>query len=237
MIMEPVAGNYLGGVPAEKSFLEAVRKATEDEGTILIYDEVITGFRLGLSGAASLGVTPDLRTLGKIIGGGFPIGAYGGRRDIMEEVVTPTKDPFSIKKKIIQSGTFSGNPISVTAGLATIKELEKPGIYSRIDGYAQRIRSGISKVGANLGMDLQVVGTASVFNVFFSSHPIRSIRDTATCDTDKAKAFFLGLVANGVFVPPMHLAFTNAAHTDTDIDKVLEVSEQVLRQIKASGLK
>lgn len=237
VVVEPVAGTFLGGLPAEKPFVEAVRKVTEEKGILLIFDEVITGFRLGLSGAISIsGVVPDLRALGKMIGGGFPVGAYGGRRDIMEKVVTPPLDPSSpeAKQKIWQSGTFSGNPVSVTAGLATIKELEKPGFYERINGYGERIRNGWKKMGADLGLDLQIVGIASIFALFFSSYPIKSIRDTTRCDVDAARAFFLGLLANGVHVPSLHLGFTNGAQTDADIDKVLKVSEYVLSEIKKS---
>jgi len=236
VLIEPVGGIYLGGMPPEKSFVEALRKLTEQEGVLLIFDEVITGFRLGLSGGYSLfGVIPDLRTLGKIIGGGFPVGAYGGRKDIMEKVVTPLglgDDKALQKQKIFSSGTYSGNPITMVAGVATIKELEKPGFYERIDGYGERIRSSLSKIARDIGLDIQVIGLRSLFSVHFSDRPLRNIRDILSSDRGTAGAFYTGLVANGIYVLENHVAFTSGAQTDADIDKILEVSEMVLREIK-----
>ncbi|MFC1915007.1 aspartate aminotransferase family protein, partial [Chloroflexota bacterium] len=148
VLLEPIACGYMGGIPAEKSFIQTLRKVCDEESIVLIFDEVITGFRLGLSGAYSItGVIPDLRALGKIIGGGFPVGAYGGKREIMDRVVTPAEESAdektaTVRKKMFQSGTFSGNPIVMTAGLATIRELEKPGFYTLIDSYGERIRNG-----------------------------------------------------------------------------------------------
>lgn len=236
VIIEPVGGIYLGGMPTEKSFAEALRKVTEQEGIVLIFDEVITGFRLGLTGSYSvLGVIPDLRVLGKVIGGGFPIGAYGGRKDIMEKVVTPPGPAEAkevAKQKIFSSGTFSGNPVSVAAGVATLRELEKPGFYERIDACGERIRSGLRKMAMDIGLQIQVVGLRSLFSVHFSRRPVRNIRDILNSDRETAGAFYMGLVANGVYVPEHHVAFTCGAHNDADIDKILEVSEMVLREIK-----
>ena len=238
VILEPVGGLYLGGIPAEGSFCRALREITEQQGIVLIFDEVITGFRLGLSGAHSLlGVTPDLRSLGKIIGGGFPVGAYGGRKDIMEQVVTPynpaiTGEVVPDRPKIFSSGTFSGNPVSMVAGLATIKELEKPGVYERIDGYGEHIRNGLRKMAADTGLEIQVMGVGSFFSVHFSSHPLRNIREILSSDREAAAAFYMGLEANGVHIPVNHLAFTSAAHNDGDIEQILQVAEKVFREIK-----
>lgn len=236
VIIEPVGGIYLGGMPTEKSFAEALRKVTEQEGIVLIFDEVITGFRLGLSGSYSLlGVIPDLRILGKVIGGGFPVGAYGGRKDIMEKVVTPPGPAEAkevVKQKIFSSGTFSGNPVSVAAGVATLRELEKPGFYERIDACGERIRSSLRKMAMDIGLQIQVVGFRSLFSVHFSNHPVRNIRDILNSDRETAGAFYMGLVANGVYVPEHHVAFTCGAHNDADIGKILEVSEMVLWEIK-----
>jgi len=240
VLLEPIAGMYLGGLPAEKSFVEGLRKVCDEEGIVLIYDEVVTGFRLGLSGAYSItGIVPDLRILGKLIGGGFPVGAYGGRRDIMEKVVSPVEKPIEGKStpyegpKIFQSGTFSGNPISMTAGLAMIKELEKPGFYERIDGYGERIRSGLRKIAAELGIPVQVVGVGSMFCLHFSEHSIKNIRDLAKINKETGAAFYMGWEANGIHCPPFHLGFTSGAHTGDDMEKILEVAEMVLREIKA----
>ncbi len=202
----------------------------------MIFDEVITGFRLGLSGGSSLsGVIPDLRTLGKIIGGGFPVGAYGGRRDIMDKVITPaepTESKEAAKQKIFSSGTYSGNPISMVAGLALIKELEEPGFYERIDDCGELIRNGLAKIAGNIGFDIQIVGVKSMFSVHFASRPVKNIRDILCSDRATASAFYMGLVANGIYIPDYHVAFTSSAHTDADIDRILYVSETVLKEIK-----
>jgi len=238
VLIEPMAGIHLGGMTVEKSFMEALRKLTEQEGIALIFDEVITGFRLGLSGGYSLsGVIPDLRALGKIIGGGLPVGAYGGRKDIMEKVVTPL-DPAQAKEKALQrqkifsSGTYSGNPITMVAGVATMRELEKPGFYERIDGYGERIRSSLRKIARDVGLDIQVIGVGSIFSVHFSDRPLRNIRDIMSSDRETAGTFHVGLLANGIHVLENHVAFTSGAHTDADIDRVLEVSEMVFGEIK-----
>lgn len=238
VVLVPVGGLYLGSIPAEKSFVEALRKVCNEENIVLIYDEVITGFRFGLSGGYSItGVIPDLRVLAKLIGGGFPVGAYGGRRDIMEKVVSPlrpaeAKDAILQRQKIFSSGTFSGNPISMVAGLATIKELEKPGFYERIDGYGERMRSGLREIAADMEIPMQVTGVGSMFCVHFSEHPVKNVRDVMRSDRETGAAFYMGLVANGVYIKTHHVAFTSGAHTDADIDKILEVVEEVLREIK-----
>ncbi|MFC1931378.1 aspartate aminotransferase family protein [Chloroflexota bacterium] len=238
VIVEPIAGTCMGGLPADKSFIKTLREVTKQEGIMLIFDEVITGFRFGLSGGYSLlGVAPDLRSMGKVIGGGFPVGAYGGRRDIMEEVVAPLGimesivSPSGSGKKIFSSGTYSGNLVTMVAGLTTIKELEKPGFYERIDGYGERVRSGLKKMAADIGVDIQVVGARSEFTVFFTNRPVRNVRDVLSTDKKTAGAFYLGLTANGIHARD-HLAFLSGAHTDADIDKILEVSEKVLGEIK-----
>lgn len=136
------------------------------------------------------------------------------------------------KRKMFQSGTFAGNPISVTAGVALIKELEKPGFYERIDGYGERIRNGIRKIVTALGFPVQVVGVGSMFTVYFSEHPVRTIRDVAKTDKELGAAFYMGLVVNGVYVAPFHWAITNGAMTDDDVDRILEVSEKILKEMK-----
>ncbi len=235
VILEPVAGTWLGGISAERAFLEAVRRVTEEENILLIYDEVITGFRLGLGGATSVnGVVPDMRAMGKAIGGGFPCGAFGGRADVMDSVISPATQPHETNKAY-QSGTFSGNPLSSAAGLAMIAELEKPGAYESMDAHAERIRARVMQIGKELEIPIQAVGEGSIFGIFFADKAPRNIRDVARADGVTAKAFFMGLVANGIYVTPFHLGFTNAAQTDGDIDTILDASERVLKEIKASG--
>lgn len=233
VLMDPTGGIFLGGMPADKSYVQAIREVTEKEGILLIFDEVISGFRMGLSGACSIsGVIPDLRTLGKIIGGGFPAGAYGGRRDIMKRVATPPESATSHEQKIFSSGTYSGNPISMIAGLATIEELEKPGFYESLDSKGDRIRSGLLKMAGEIGFAIQVLGVRSIFTVHFSDRPLKNVRDILNSDRETAGTFYTGLVANGVYIPDFHFAAISAAHTDDDVTQILAVSERVLKDIK-----
>ncbi len=242
LILEPVAGMYLGGVGAEKEFHQLLRNLCHEYGIILIYDEVVTGFRLSLAGAYPYTETvPDLRVLGKLIGGGFPIGAYGGRRDIMEKVVADIKapalaGPHGGKPKIVQSGTFSGNPISMIAGLTMIKELETPGFYDRINGYGKQVRDGLRRSASKNGVPMQVVGVASMFCAHFCAHPVKSLRDLAKTDQENGAAFYMGLVANGVHSPPFHLGFTCSAHDERDIKALLHVTDMIIEKIsRAAG--
>lgn len=238
VIIEPVACAHMGGIPAEKPFVKALRQVCDDYGIVLIFDEVITAFRLGLSGAYSiLGVIPDLRTIAKLVFGGLPGGLYGGRRRIMKLVAAQPTSPQAggimwQKRKMFQSGTFSGNPISATAGVALIEELEKPGFYERIDGYGEKIRNGIRKIAKAIGFSVQVVGVGSMFTVYFSEHPVRTMRDVAKTDKELGAAFYMGLIVNGVYVAPFHWAITNGAMTEDDVDRILEISEKILKEMK-----
>jgi len=231
VILEPVAVTWMGGIPAKREYIKAIKKVCEKENILLIYDEVVTGFRVSLQGAYSIGgVEPDLRAMAKLIGGGFPVGAYGGRREIMEKVVSPEIP--SETGKMFSSGTYSGNPITMVAGIATLKELEKPGFYERIDKYGESVRNGIEKLGKKHDIPVQAVGVGSMFGIHFGKERIRNIRDIASSDRDTGEAFYMGLVANGIYVPPYHLAFISDAHTDSDIVKILEVSDSILNTIK-----
>lgn len=234
VIMEPVAGFSMGAIPADKEFIREVRRVTEDNGVLLIFDEIVTGFRLsGLNGASAYyGVKPDLTALGKIIGGGFPIGAYGGRKDIMEEVVTPTRTAEDREKRIFSSGTFSGNPISMIAGATLIKELEENlDIYPRIDTFGEEIREGIKKLGKDLGVSIQTTGLGSIFHIHFADHPIKDKRDALKADVAKQTEFSMGLIANGVLLPPQHPGFTCYAHSESEIDQVLKIAKEVLQEM------
>jgi glutamate-1-semialdehyde 2,1-aminomutase len=200
VIVEPVVGN-MGCVPPEPGFLEAMRELCTRHGALLIFDEVMTGFRLSLGGAQQLyGIRPDLTTLGKIIGGGLPIAAYGGRADVMKHVAPAGN--------VYQAGTLSGNPCAVAAGIAMLRHLaEHPEIYSRLDSVAAEICAA-----APAGVTVQRVG--SMFTFFFTDRPVRSWEDAATCDTQKYAAFFHHLLENGVYFPPSQFeaAFLSAAH-------------------------
>ncbi len=210
VIVEPVVGN-MGCVPPEPGFLEAMRELCTKHGALLIFDEVMTGFRLALGGAQQLyGITPDLTTLGKIIGGGLPIAAYGGRADVMRHVAPAGN--------VYQAGTLSGNPCAVAAGIAMLKHLSQhPEIYAQLDAAAAEICAA-----APAGVTVQRVG--SMFTFFFTDRPVRCWEDAATCDTARYAAFFHHLLEHGVYFPPSQFeaAFLSAAHDASAVRKTVE---------------
>jgi len=200
VIVEPVVGN-MGCVPPAPGFLEAMRELCTRHGALLIFDEVMTGFRLSLGGAQQLyGIRPDLTTLGKIIGGGLPIAAYGGRADVMRHVAPAGN--------VYQAGTLSGNPCAVAAGIAMLKHLsEHPEVYAQMDAAAAEVCAAAPE-----GVTVQRMG--SMFTFFFTARPVKNWEDAATCDTQKYAAFFHHLLENGVYFPPSQFeaAFLSAAH-------------------------
>lgn len=229
VIIEPLSAYGIGGVMAKKEYLEALRKITEEENILLIYDEVVTAFRLGGMGGAAkhFGVIPDLNCFGKPIGGGFPIGCFGGRRDIMERTCNPQADP---EYKIFQSGTFTGNPVAMTAGLALLTELEKKD-FSYINNLGEKIRSGLRKIADEQGHKIQVVGEACLFFPHFAIHSINNNRDKINADLDKQREFCLGLVANGIYLPPVHQGQLCFSHTEEDAEELLNVAEKVMKEM------
>lgn len=229
VILEPMQGFGIGDIPADKEYLEAIRDVTQKKDILLIFDEVVTGFRLaGMGGAVKYyGVVPDLAAYGKPIGGGFPIGAFGGRRDIMDKTCNPQADP---EFKIFQSGTFTGNVVSMTGGLACLTELEKRD-YGYIDGLAEKLRTGISDIADSYNLDVYVAGMASMFYVHFNSRPVRNMRDKLTGDAKKNYEFSLGMIAHGVYLQPNHPAATCFAHTGKDIDQILDTADTVMKQM------
>jgi glutamate-1-semialdehyde 2,1-aminomutase len=229
VIMEPVSVYGLGCVPAEKEFMKAVREVTLKYDIPLIFDEVVNNFRLGLGGASEYyGVIPDLVCLGKILGGGFPIGGYGGRQDIMEKFVSPTSQS---NRKIFQSGTFSGNPITMAAGLAVIKELEKGEVYPHINELGEKMRSGLRRISEDLGIQMFVAGVKSFFQIHFGLDGIKNVRESMKADDAQASEFAQGMFVNGINAPA-HPLYLSAAHTQQDVDKTLEAAETVLREMK-----
>jgi glutamate-1-semialdehyde 2,1-aminomutase len=230
VLIEPMPAFGMGNVPADKGYLQALRDVTTRHNIILIYDEIVTAFRLaGLGGAAKhYGVVPDLDCFGKPIGGGFPIGAFGGRKDIMEETCNPAAKP---EYKIFHSGTFTGNPISMTAGLACLQELETRN-YDQIDTLGEKMRTGLSRIAAEQGEQMQITGMCSMFMPHFNSKPIRNNRDKLRGDFAKQREFCMGMIANGVYLPPMHAGAICFAHTEDDVDRVLAVAEKVLTEMK-----
>jgi len=232
VVIEPIACTWMGGVPARDDFLSALRAVTTKHGILLIFDEIVTAFRVALGGAAEMTkVVPDLTALAKIIGGGFPLGALGGRADIMETTLGPASPGDDLSRKAFQSGTFQSNLISMTAGIATLQELSKPGVLDRINANGDRLRSEVTHHGVKLGLNIHGLGYGSIVGFHFAEEEPTSLRDVLASDRDSVAAFCLGLVANGVFITPYHLGLTNAAQSDDDIDRIIEVSRQVLDAI------
>jgi len=231
VILEPVSAFGLGVVAAQLDFLQAVRQVTAKYDIPLIFDEVVTNFRLGLGGATEyFGVTPDLVCLGKILGGGFAIGGYGGRREIMDQVVTPRTGLWNLSEQIFQSGCFSGNPISMVAGLSVLTELEKGQIYPYINGLAEKLQQGLSEICQRLGFPILVNRAASFFQVHFGVKQINNKRDLLKADKQTADLFHFGLRTHGVMASS-HPLFISAAHTDQHVSEVLEAAKRVLTQM------
>ena len=232
VILEPVSAFGLGVVPAESEFLRAVREVTAKHEIPLIFDEVVTNFRLALGGASQyFGIKPDLVCLGKILGGGFAIGGYGGRRDIMDKVVTPRVGLWDLSTQIFQSGCFSGNPVSMTAGLVVLEELEKGQIYSHINRMTQLLADGLRQIGERKGLPILVNAIGSIFQIHFGVDKITNKRDAQKADRIAAQTFHLGMRANGVMAT-YHPMFLSAAHTEQHVERVLEIAETVMGQMK-----
>jgi glutamate-1-semialdehyde 2,1-aminomutase len=223
LIMEPVLGN-IGPILPEKGYLEGVRRLTRDHGVVLIFDEVITGFRLSLGGAQTFyNVVPDMTTLGKIIGGGFPIGVVGGRRELLE-MVAPSGG-------IYQAGTFNGSPTSLAAGMATLDVLEKERVLERLNATGDELRKALSQIVEDLGLGYSVVGIASMFKIFFGDAPNNYV-EALKCDKSGYLAFFRRMLKSGVFLPPSQFEtnFLSAAHSEDVINQTLEAYKSNLRE-------
>ncbi len=222
VIMEPVLGN-IGPILPEKGYLENVRKVTEENDVVLIFDEVITGFRLAMGGAQEYyGVTPDMTTLGKILGGGFPVGVIGGKREIMEKI--------SPAGPVYQAGTFNGSPVSMTAGLAIISILKKEKVHEKVNRKGDVMRKALCDVISDMGLNYSVSGISSMFKVFFGSMPL-NYRDALKCDKEKFNSFFWKMLADGIFLPPSQYEtnFLSLAHSQDDIDKTVEAYQRNLK--------
>ncbi len=214
-ILEPVMGN-IGPVLPEEGYLKEVRKVTEENDVVLIFDEVITGFRLAMGGAQEYyGVTPDMTTLGKIVGGGMPIGVFGGKKEIIE-MVAPSGS-------VYQAGTFSGSPTSVAAGLAVLDVLEKENVHKKLGETGDKVRSALTDTVADLNLDYTVSGISSMFKIFFGDKPL-DYQDVLKCDKEGYVKFFYKMLDSGIFIPPSQFEtnFLSTAHTEEDIEKVLE---------------
>ena len=225
VIVEPVAGN-MGVVPPAVGFLEGLRRLTADSGALLIFDEVITGFRVSYSGAQGLfGVSPDITCLGKIIGGGLPVGAYGGRREIME-MVAPLGNMY-------QAGTLSGNPLAVAAGVAALTELQQPDTYSRLEGMVQRLTEGLSRVFNRAEVPSTINRVGSMFTGFFNPGPVDTLAQVEQSDVSAYGRYFHAMLDRGVYLAPSQFeaGFISLAHTENDIDGTLAAAEAALKQL------
>ena len=221
VIIEPVARGFL---PPDKDFLKSLRTVTEENNIVLIFDEIMTGFRLGLGGAQEhFGITPDLVALGKVVGGGLPIGVFAGKSEIME-CISPVgaKSP---SDRVFHSGTFNGCPTVLAAGLATIEVLKKPGAYKHIDWIADEVKKSMRDAFEDNKTDAQVIGQASMFQCLFTSDKVKDYRDIARADSRKRMNFDLELVNNGVYVRPGRTYYTSSAHTKADLQKTFEAIE------------
>ncbi|MGB2728332.1 MAG: glutamate-1-semialdehyde 2,1-aminomutase [Halobacteriota archaeon] len=228
VIIEPVMGN-VGPIPPEDGYLSEVRKITEEKDVLLILDEVITGFRLALGGAQEFyGVDADLTILGKIVGGGFPIGMFGGKKEIME-LVAPSGG-------VYQAGTFSGNPVSITAGLKTIEIIEREGVPGRINELGERMRTALREILADSGVKGCVSGVGSMFKVYFSAggKEVRNYADALSCDKNKYLRFFHTMLSAGIFLPPSQFEtnFVSFAHNDADIERTIEAYKENLEYVQ-----
>ena len=222
VILEPVVGNS-GFILPDAGFLEGLREITKENGALLVFDEVMTGFRIAYGGAQEkFGVTPDLTTLGKVIGGGLPVGAYGGRKDIMS-MVAPAGPMY-------QAGTLSGNPLAMTAGIKTLELLQKPGTYEKLDLITKKLASGLLKVARETGHDVVGGQMSAMFGMFFQSKSVHNYDDAKKSDLEKFSRFHRGMLEQGIYLAPSQFeaGFTSLAHTEGDIDHTLTAAKAVL---------
>jgi glutamate-1-semialdehyde 2,1-aminomutase len=220
VIVEPVAGN-MGVIPPGPDFLAGLRETTRRHGALLIFDEVITGFRIAWGGAQeAFGIRPDLTCLGKIVGGGLPVGVYGGRADIMEQVA-----PLGA---VYQAGTLAGNPLAMAAGIETLTLLRAPGFYGDLEAKGKRLADGMAEAADEARIPLQSNRVGSMLTGFFTGGPVTDYATAKTADTRRYGAFFRGMLARGVSLAPSQFeaAFVSAAHTDEDLDTTLAAARE-----------
>ncbi|UOF90179.1 glutamate-1-semialdehyde 2,1-aminomutase [Fodinisporobacter ferrooxydans] len=225
VIIEPVAGN-MGCVLPKPGYLQAVREITKQFGALLIFDEVMTGFRVALGGAQEkFGIDPDLTTLGKVIGGGMPVGAYGGKREILE-MIAPTGP-------VYQAGTLSGNPLAMIAGYTTLCRLEQAGTYERLEQMGKLLTDGFREIGEERGIPIFTHSIGGMFGVFFTEESVTDYTSAKTCDFDLYAKYFHGMLETGVYFAPSQLeaGFLSLAHSDADIHMTLEAARTVLKRV------
>ena len=227
VIIEPVAGN-MNCIPPVAGFLEGVRETCTKHGIVLIFDEVMTGFRVALGGAqAHYGIVPDLTTLGKVIGGGMPVGAFGGKREIMEHIA-----PLG---PVYQAGTLSGNPIAMTAGLKTLELISAPGFYEDLATKVETLTDGILAAAKSTGINMTCNLVGGMFGLFFSDQQVNSFEQATQCNIDQFKVFFHGMLTEGVYMAPSayEAGFVSSQHTGDDLQKTIDAAAKALSAMQA----
>lgn len=225
VMLEPIVGNS-GFIPPEPGFLAGLRELTREHGALLVFDEVMTGFRIAYGGVQEkFGITPDLTTLGKVIGGGLPVGAYGGRRDIME-MVAPAGPMY-------QAGTLSGNPLAMTAGIKTLELLRQPGTYETLDRVTSRLIAGLLNAAKETGHAACGGSISGMFGFFFTEGPVHNYEDAKKSDLAKFSKFHRGMLEQGVYLAPSQFeaGFTSLAHSDEDIDRTIKAAKFVMSSL------
>ena len=225
VILEPVVGNS-GFIKPDKEFLEGIRKLTEENGALLVFDEVMTGFRVSYGGAQQyFGITPDVTTMGKVIGGGLPVGAYGGRKDIME-MVAPAGPMY-------QAGTLSGNPLAMTAGIETMKKLSQPGVYEELERKAKMLVDGIVEAAKKHGHAISGDYAGGMFGWYFVDGPVKNFQEATKADAEKFGKWHRMMLERGVYLAPSmyEAGFMSLLHTDEDIKRTIEIADEVLSQL------
>ncbi|MGD9373368.1 MAG: glutamate-1-semialdehyde 2,1-aminomutase [Desulfobacterales bacterium] len=225
IIIEPVGGN-MGLVAPRAGFLETLREVTQKTGAMLIFDEVMTGFRVAYGGAQSIyGIEPDLTCFGKIIGGGLPVGAYGGKREIMAQIAP--------QGSVYQAGTLSGNPIAMAAGIATLKQLKADGFYESLEQKSKRLVAGLAHAAETAGIAARVDHVGSMLGMFFTDSAVSNFEDAKTCDLELFSNFYNGMRQQGIYIAPSQFEalFLSAAHMDEHIDVTINAAQLVLKNL------
>jgi len=225
VIIEPVAGN-MGLVAPEDGFLKTLRELTEAHGSVLIFDEVMTGFRVAYGGAQSLyGIAPDLSCFGKVIGGGLPVAAYGGKKEIMSQIAP--------QGSIYQAGTLSGNPLAMAAGIATLKQLQIPGVYETLNEKSKRLITGLGNAAQKAGIAARVGHVGSMLGKFFADRNVSNFDDAKTCNLELFSKFYQGMRQHGIYIAPsqFEVLFLSTAHYDEHVDATINAAEQVLAEL------
>ena len=225
IILEPVVGNS-GFIKPTKEFLQGLRDLADEHGACLVFDEVMTGFRVSYGGAQEyFGVTPDVTTMGKVIGGGLPVGAYGGKKEIME-LVAPAGPMY-------QAGTLSGNPLAMTAGIETMKKLSQDGVYEELERKAKKLVDGIVAAGEKYGHGITGDYAGGMFGWYFNAEPVKNFAQAATSDSEKFGKWHRMMLERGVYLAPSmyEAGFMSCAHTDEDIEKTIEIADEVMSKL------